>query len=199
MSSRGSAAAGPRPLVIGYGNPFRGDDAVGWLVAEALLGDQRADSLDVLAVHQLNPEHAVRVAEAARVVVVDSGPGAGSPLAPGHWAVRRAAGGWAPVRRQPPAPGWGRSCTPEALAALAVDLFRSLTPIYLVEVGVASLEPGEQPGLPVLQAVPWLVELVLDLATGDLPADAGGAGAVQLSGDPGIPAGRPRGGSSRPA
>ncbi len=47
---------GRRPLVIAYGNRLRGDDAVGWVVADALRDDVRMESVDVVAVHQLTPD-----------------------------------------------------------------------------------------------------------------------------------------------
>ena len=162
-----SAAGVARPLVIGYGNPLRADDAVGWMVAEALLGDPRADGFDVLAVHELNPEYAVRMTEAARVILVDAEPGGSPPLPPGHWTVRRADAGQQPAGRGLPGAEWGCRCTPPALVALAVGLYRAVIPIHLIEVGVGSLEPGEHPSIPVLDAVPWLVELVIGLAVGD--------------------------------
>jgi hydrogenase maturation protease len=164
-----SADGDSRPLVIGYGNPLRADDAVGWLVAEALLGDRRADGFDVLAVHELNPEYAVRMAEACRVVLVNTDPGGNPPLPPGHWKVRRADAGQQSRDSDLSGAGWGRRCTPLGLVALAVGLYRAVIPVHLIEVGVGSVEPGEHPSDPVLQAVPRLVELVIGLAAGDEP------------------------------
>jgi hydrogenase maturation protease len=58
-------------LVIGYGNPLRTDDGLGWhaaaVLALARLGDTR-----VLQRHQLTPELAVDVAESSVVVFVDA-------------------------------------------------------------------------------------------------------------------------------
>ena len=53
-----------RPLVVGYGNPLRCDDAIGWRAALALADDPRLAGVDVLARHQLTPELAVDVAAA---------------------------------------------------------------------------------------------------------------------------------------
>jgi len=57
-------------LVIGYGNPLRGDDGVGWAVAEAALGDPGGG--DVVTVQALLPELAERVARSSRAVFVDA-------------------------------------------------------------------------------------------------------------------------------
>jgi len=59
-----------RVLIIGYGNPLRGDDGVGWAVAEMLA--ERNPALTVLARHQLTPELAETISHFARVVFVDA-------------------------------------------------------------------------------------------------------------------------------
>ncbi len=58
-------------LLIGYGNPGRGDDGLGpefakWASAQALPG------LDVIVDFQLKVEHAISVASASRVLFVDA-------------------------------------------------------------------------------------------------------------------------------
>ena len=59
-------------LVIGFGNPLRGDDGAGWRVAELLCDDPRAAGARVLARHQLTPELAEDVAKARLLVLVDA-------------------------------------------------------------------------------------------------------------------------------
>ncbi len=51
-------------LVIGYGNPLRGDDGFGYRVAERVPG--------AIAAHQLTPELMDAIARADRVVFVDA-------------------------------------------------------------------------------------------------------------------------------
>lgn len=62
-----------RTVVIGYGNPLRGDDAAGVAVAQALQ-ERLKDRPDVTveAAFQLLPEHAALIAEADRVLFVDA-------------------------------------------------------------------------------------------------------------------------------
>jgi hydrogenase maturation protease len=60
-----------RALVIAYGNPFRQDDALGWYVGERLLADGIA-GVDVVTCHQLTPELAEPISQAALVVFVDA-------------------------------------------------------------------------------------------------------------------------------
>lgn len=60
-------------LIIGYGNPLRCDDAVGWLAADRLLehydGDDR---VEVIPCQQLTPELAPRLAEAQAALFLDA-------------------------------------------------------------------------------------------------------------------------------
>lgn len=58
-------------LVIGYGNTLRGDDGVGYQVAEAVAKWQ-IPQVRSLAVHQLLPELAEAIAAVATVVFVDA-------------------------------------------------------------------------------------------------------------------------------
>ncbi len=57
-------------LVIGIGNTIRGDDGAGIRVVEQLAG--RFPGVDVMCVHQLSPEHAEKVSQYERLVIVDA-------------------------------------------------------------------------------------------------------------------------------
>lgn len=78
MRSAAPAAVGGADLVIGIGNPLRGDDGVGWWLAQRA---ERAGSL-VRLVPQLTPELALEVAAARRVLFVDACCAAGRAAAP---------------------------------------------------------------------------------------------------------------------
>ncbi len=56
-------------LVIGYGNPLRGDDGVGWAVVDAL---QDRTGVTAVSTHQLLPELADQIAQAEKVIFVDA-------------------------------------------------------------------------------------------------------------------------------
>jgi hydrogenase maturation protease len=58
-------------LVIGYGNPLRGDDAVGQIVVGAV-EQWRIPKVKALALHQLAPELAEDLARASTVFFVDA-------------------------------------------------------------------------------------------------------------------------------
>ena len=55
----------PRDLVIGIGNPLRGDDGVGWRLAEELGPPHKA-------LHQLTPECVALLVDVERVLFVDA-------------------------------------------------------------------------------------------------------------------------------
>jgi hydrogenase maturation protease len=60
-----------RALVIGYGNPLRGDDGLGWHAVERL-GEMVFQGVEVLACHQLTPELAQPIGEAELVLFIDA-------------------------------------------------------------------------------------------------------------------------------
>jgi hydrogenase maturation protease len=68
-------AGAPRHLLIGIGNPLRGDDGVGPALLEQLareLGSWRTACAELKSVHQLTPELALAVAGVRRVLFLDA-------------------------------------------------------------------------------------------------------------------------------
>jgi hydrogenase maturation protease len=65
-------AAAARTLVIGYGSPIRGDDAIGPLAAEALAAGPLPEGVRVEARHILTAELAEDLAACDRVVFLDA-------------------------------------------------------------------------------------------------------------------------------
>ena len=123
-----------RALIIGYGNPLRSDDGVGWAVAERL---QRSfgemPSVEILAVHQLTPELAEAVSRAELVVFVDAAFGGGLP---GTWKCE-------PVNPDEVRAGpLGHHFTPAELLVYARALFASAPQAVIVSVVGGSFEAG---------------------------------------------------------
>ncbi len=58
-------------LVVGYGNTLRGDDGVGYWVAEQVAA-WNLPEVTTIACHQLTPELAANLAECDRVIFVDA-------------------------------------------------------------------------------------------------------------------------------
>lgn len=60
-------------LVLGYGNPLRGDDAFGWYVAGILENEyQNDDRVRVIPCHQLTPDLAETMSHYGTVVFIDA-------------------------------------------------------------------------------------------------------------------------------
>jgi hydrogenase maturation protease len=59
-------------LVIGYGNPLREDDGIGWRAAELVEHTARAGSVEVLQCHQLTPELATQMEGRPLVIFLDA-------------------------------------------------------------------------------------------------------------------------------
>jgi hydrogenase maturation protease len=117
----------PRALVIGYGNPLRGDDAAGPALAHRLAGHP-LPGVEVLVVHQLTPELAARLAPVERVVFVDA-------------AFRETVGVEA-VKPDEDAPGLGHVGTPGRLLALTRLLYSACPRAWLVSIPAACMEYG---------------------------------------------------------
>jgi hydrogenase maturation protease len=147
-------------LIVGYGNPLRGDDGVGQAVAQAFADETAIDGVDAIACHQLTPELAERFAAAARVVLIDAAAG-------------REAGSVSVVPLQPapaPASTLGHHVEPSQLLRMAQQLYGRSPEAYLVTVGAGSLELGEGLSPLVIAALPELIATVRRLAL-KRPAD----------------------------
>jgi hydrogenase maturation protease len=137
-----------RLLIIGYGSPLRGDDAVGYLAAEQLRQLPASPDIEILAVHQLTPELADPISRAARVIFID----AAANGAPGAIQERPIA------PAQDPAGGTHHS-TPGALLALAKALYGTNPMAVLITVAGLDFGVGEALSAPVQIALEWLVSV----------------------------------------
>jgi len=64
-----------RILIIGYGNPLRGDDGIGWHAANVLRKELTSETIRVLSVQQLAPELAEEVSAADYTIFIDADSG----------------------------------------------------------------------------------------------------------------------------
>ncbi|MCE0499010.1 MAG: hydrogenase maturation protease [Methylacidiphilales bacterium] len=74
-----------RVLIIGYGNPLRGDDGLGWEVAGRLAACITDPSVAIMAVQQLTPELSEPIHAVDLVIFVD----ASNEGEPGTWKYER--------------------------------------------------------------------------------------------------------------
>jgi hydrogenase maturation protease len=143
-------------LVIGYGNPHRGDDGVAWTVLDALRAAQpRPDAppLCLKQVHQLAPELAEPASRARAVIFVD----ARADASPGT------------VSCEPLTPGAGtasltHSLSPQAVLLYAERLFGHVPRAAVVTVGGASFDHGTELSSEALHAVPKAARRIRSLA-----------------------------------
>jgi len=143
-----------RPLVLAYGNRLRGDDAVGWVVADALVDDLRMEKVDVVAVHQLSPELADDVSHASLVVFVDAR--LDPTLVAGAVVV-------AVLDPDPTASLMTHHVDAGAVLALAHTLYGQAPRAFTVSVAIESAEPGAPLGVAVSASVSALVDTVVRL------------------------------------
>lgn len=59
-------------LIIGYGNPLRGDDGLGWAAAELLTARTDPAHVNIITCQQLTPDLAASISEAAQVIFIDA-------------------------------------------------------------------------------------------------------------------------------
>ncbi|MGA7415136.1 MAG: hydrogenase maturation protease [Bryobacteraceae bacterium] len=121
-----------RPVIIGYGNPLREDDGLGWRAADLLASHSGLGAAEIIQRHQLLPELAGDLAEAALVVFLD----AAVDLAPGEIRCER-------VEAEPPN-GWSHEFGPSQLLGLALDLNGCGPAAYLIRGGVCKTDLGDQ-------------------------------------------------------
>lgn len=100
-------------LIIGYGNPLRGDDGLGWQAAQQCAAVLPPLLVNVMACHQLNPELAEPLSRANLVIFLDAD--AGEP--PGRLSCRNL------VAQPAEAGAFSHNLTPQALLACAQALY----------------------------------------------------------------------------
>ena len=166
-----------RVLVIGYGNPLRGDDALGPLVAEQLRQTLPADwtaggAVEILTCHCLTPELAIDLGQATLAVFVDAAVTGPS----GEVVCRRI--GPCPATATGPVHG----ATAENLLALATHVAGHAPEAYLISVRGESFDLADsQLSAQAAAAVPRLLQQVRHLiaehlAQATTPRDRPGAG-----------------------
>ena len=137
----------PRVLIVGYGNPLRGDDGLGWSVAERLQELVHDPDIEILAVHQLTPELMDPISRAARVIFID----ASVSGEPGEIRERSVAPG-SPTPAQ-----FTHHFTPETLLEGAGRLFGHTPEAVLYTVSAAGFEFGAALSPPVRDSIDILI------------------------------------------
>lgn len=142
-------------LVIGYGNPLRGDDGVGWRLAEAVAAALPDGAAEVLTVHQLTPELAELMSRADRVIFIDAA-AEGEAGEVSCFALKSAG-------KQPALLG-SHLTTPDALLGMAAELFGRCPPAHMVTIVGESFELSETLSPVVERSIGEALARVLELA-----------------------------------
>jgi len=124
----------PKVLIIGFGNPLRGDDGVGSRIA-CLLDEYYHDDPDVrvIGAHQLTPEMSEDIAGSEFVLFLDAAVG----KHPGEVQRSRV------LPRQEPL-SFTHSLDSASLLSAASELYGSAPPAELLTIVGASFEMGEE-------------------------------------------------------
>jgi hydrogenase maturation protease len=142
-----------RVLIIGYGNPLRGDDGIGPRAAEALADRWAESEVRVETSHQLLVEMAPLAAESDFVVFID----AGRDGEPGD--VRAVPVGSVELGRS----SLTHHVTPGTLLAVSRSLYGRRPDAVLATVGGEDFGPGEKLSAKVESALPRLLARVAAL------------------------------------
>ena len=141
-----------RVLVLGYGNPLRSDDGVGWHAAAQLCSSIAGPEVEILPCHQLTPELAERTKHADRVLFLDSArAGQGGEF---HCEEISADAG---------SSSFTHHLSPTQLLALARDLYGASPRAWLLTVVGCSFDAGETLSPEVELALPKLKTRVREL------------------------------------
>lgn len=140
----------PRVLIIGYGNPLRGDDGVGLEAAKRLRADVSDDAVEILAVHQLTPELAEPVSDSALVIFID----ASRDGEPGRWKSEE-------ITPDAPSPGTAsHHLTPASLLAYARTIFGGQPRAVVFSIAGESFDLTESLSPRVQATLPEIIEQV---------------------------------------
>ncbi|HOK44744.1 MAG TPA: hydrogenase maturation protease [Bryobacteraceae bacterium] len=139
-------------LIIGYGNPLRGDDGAGWQAAEMLKDRIRDERVEIVRSHQLTPEMAEAISRARKVIFID----ADCDNREGQIAIRN-------VVPEHGSEVCTHQLTPGVLLGAARKLYGGSAEGMLVTMGAGSFEYGSELSEAVRTALPLLVERVREM------------------------------------
>ena len=146
----------PRILIVGFGNPSRSDDGLGWHIATRLSRELSRADVQVLARQQLTPEIAELASHAEKVLFVD--------------AARDGEPGSLRWRRVLPAASTGsdsHGLSPSAVVRLASDLYGGCPRAFLFTVAGETFETGDAMSQTVEAVVPLLLARIEQFIAGE--------------------------------
>jgi hydrogenase maturation protease len=146
-----------RVLVLGYGNPLRSDDGLGWQVAVQFFRTNQSPDVEVLPCHQLTPELAEPISKAGTVLFIDCA----RDQAPGEFRCEELHGQTGSVSLT-------HDLSPKALLDLAAQLYGSCPRAFLLTICGGCFATGESLSASVSRQLPKLKERVHELISESL-------------------------------
>ena len=143
-----------RVLIIGYGNPLRSDDGLGWYAAVQLFRSSASRDVEVLPCHQLTPDLAEPVSHADTVMFLDST----HEGTPGELRCRE-------IQAAEGTPSFSHHLSPQVVLGLSRDLYGAFPHALLLTVCGKCFEPGESLSEEVAGRLPDLKERVRAVTT----------------------------------
>jgi hydrogenase maturation protease len=145
----------PRVLIIGYGNPMKSDDGLGWYVAQALSVQIVSPDVKVICCQQLTPENSEEASRAELVVFIDAREG-GPPGEIHHEAILLDKGRSRSFIHT-------HDLSPTAILQLSNELYGKAPRAFLVTVSGQQFQDGDSLSEPVSSALPNVIARVKKL------------------------------------
>ncbi|MEI8340631.1 MAG: hydrogenase maturation protease [Verrucomicrobiota bacterium] len=141
-----------RVLIIGCGNPLRGDDGLGWVASDCLEAVLNDSSVAIIKTQQLTPELAEPASQVDLVIIIDASH-AGRP------------GSWKRAEIEASKNGTGKlghHFTPAGLLAYVAALYKRTPRMLLVSVAGASFDCMETLSPTVESVLPEVVRHICE-------------------------------------
>jgi len=135
-----------RALIVGFGNPLRSDDGLGWHIAQQLARDLSPSNVEVIATQQLTPEISEAVSRAEQVLFVD----AANTGEPGTLQCEQLLPSASPSRHS-------HDLSPALILMMANELYGCCPPAYLLTIAGDSFEAGNTMSPAVIAAIPAMI------------------------------------------
>ena len=143
-----------RTLIIGYGNPLRSDDGLGWHAAERLCESLSSPTVEVLTRQQLTADLAAPVSEASTVFFID----AAQDGEPGDLTCKE-------IQPESWTPSFSHELSPGGVLAVAEELYGARPKAYLMSLCGECFDHGEKLSAKVQASLPQLITLVREAAS----------------------------------
>jgi hydrogenase maturation protease len=146
-----------RVLILGYGNPLRSDDGLGWQTAVQLFRTNKSADVQVLPCHQLTPELADPISKAGTVLFIDCS----REGTPGEFLCEK-------LHCQQGSVYYTHDLSPGALLDLASQLYGCCPRAYLLTICGECFVAGDTLSPIVLQQLPKLKQRVREIVAENL-------------------------------